>query len=56
MPRNAQRVSSAAGLRAALSNGRRDTIVLAPGIYDNSEEFADLEGDRIYASAWAARS
>lgn len=50
VPRNAQRVSSAAELRAALSNGRRDTIVLAPGIYDNSEEFADLEGDRIYAS------
>ena len=43
-------MSSAAGLRAALSNGQRDTIVLAPGIYDNSEEFADQEGDRIYAS------
>jgi hypothetical protein len=43
-------VSSAEGLRAALSNGRRDTIVLAPGVYDNSEEFADREGDRIYAS------
>lgn len=43
-------MSSASGLRAALSNGRRDTIVLAPGIYDNSEEFADREGDRIYAS------
>ena len=43
-------MSSSSGLREALSNGRRDTIVLAPGIYDNSEEFADQEGDRIYAS------
>src|SRR5436190_13878488 len=50
VPRNALRVSSSAGLIAALSNRRRDTIVLAPGIYDNSEEFADTEGDRIYAS------
>jgi hypothetical protein len=50
IPREALRVSSSAGLRAALSNGRRDTIVLAPGVYDNSEEFADREGDRIYAS------
>lgn len=43
-------MASASELRSALSNGRRDTIVLAPGIYDNSEEFADLEGDRIYAA------
>ena len=50
IPRHALRVSSSSGLRAALSNGRRDTIVLAPGIYDSSEEFADREGDRIYAS------
>ncbi len=50
VPRYALRVSSSSGLEAALSNGRRDTIVLAPGIYDNSEEFADREGDRIYAS------
>jgi hypothetical protein len=50
VPRLALRVSSASGLRTALSNGRRDTIVLAPGIYNNSEEFADREGDRIYAS------
>jgi len=50
VPRRGLRVSSSSGLREALSNGRRDTIVLAPGIYDNSEEFADQEGDRIYAS------
>ena len=50
VPRNALRVSSSSELTAALSNGRRDTIALAPGIYDNSEEFADSEGDRIYAS------
>ena len=50
VPRHALRVSSSSGLKAALSNGRRDTIVLAPGIYDSSEEFADREGDRIYAS------
>jgi hypothetical protein len=50
VPRQALRVFSSAGLAAALSNGRRDTIVLAPGIYDSSEEFADREGDRIYAS------
>ncbi len=50
IPRHALRVSSSSGLLAALSNGRRDTIVLAPGVYDNSEEFADREGDRIYAS------
>jgi hypothetical protein len=50
VPRQALRVFSSAGLAAALSNGRRDTIVLAPGIYDSSEEFADQEGDRIYAS------
>jgi hypothetical protein len=50
VPRHALRVSSSSGLKAALSNGRRDTIVLAAGIYDSSEEFADREGDRIYAS------
>jgi Right handed beta helix region len=50
VPRRALHVSSSSELSAALSDGRRDTIVLAPGVYDNSEEFADREGDRIYAS------
>jgi hypothetical protein len=50
VPRNALHISSSAGLTAALSNGRRDTIVLTPGVYDSSEEFADREGDQIYAS------
>ena len=50
VPRYALRVSSSSGLTAALSNGRRDTLVLAPGIYDSSGDFANREGDRIYAS------
>jgi hypothetical protein len=50
VPRNAMRVSSSSQLSAALSDGRQEAIVLAPGVYDNSRPFDDREGDRIYAS------
>jgi hypothetical protein len=43
-------VSSSSQLAAALSDGRREAIVLAPGVYDNPRPFADREGDRLYAS------
>src|SRR5215471_8194671 len=50
VPRNALRVSSSSQLTAALSDQRTETIVLAPGVYDNPRPFADREGDRIYAA------
>jgi len=50
VPRNALRVSSSSQLVAALGNGRREAIVLAPGTYDNRRPFSDREGDQIYAS------
>ncbi len=50
VPRNALRVSSSSQLVAALSDGRTETIVLNPGVYDSPRPFADREGDRIYAS------
>lgn len=49
LPAGALRVSSSAELATALSNGRRETIVLAPGVYDNSRPFSDRDGDRLYA-------
>ena len=49
-PRQALRVSSSSQLAAALSDKRAETIVLAPGVYDNPRPFTDSEGDRIYAS------
>lgn len=50
LPGGALRVSSSRRLVAALTDRRRETIVLAPGIYDNGGPFFDREGDRIYAS------
>jgi hypothetical protein len=50
VPRRAVRVSSSSQLVAALADGRRTAIVLAPGIYDNARPFSDREGDRIYSS------
>src|SRR3954469_17969641 len=50
VPRHALRVSSSSQLAAALSDGRREAIVLAPGTYDNPRPFSDREGDQVYAS------
>jgi hypothetical protein len=50
VPAPARRVSSSAQLTAALSDGRAETVVLAPGIYDNPRPFVDGEGDRIYSA------
>lgn len=50
LPRDARRVSTSSQLNAALSDGREEAIVLAPGVYGNSEPFDDHEGDRLYAS------
>ncbi len=50
VPRRARRVSSSAQLSAALSDRRAETIVLAPGVYDNPRPFVDAEGDRIYSA------
>jgi hypothetical protein len=50
VPGNALRVSSSQQLAAALADGRREAIVLAPGVYDNPRPFSDREGDQIYAS------
>jgi hypothetical protein len=50
VPRQALHVSSSQGLAAALADDRRETIVLTPGVYDNSRPFVDRDGDRIYAS------
>jgi hypothetical protein len=50
VPRYALPVASSSQLSAALSDGRRETIVLAPGVYDSPRPFADREGDRIYSA------
>jgi hypothetical protein len=50
LPAGAQAVSSSRELVAALTDGRREAIVLAPGTYDNPGPFADREGDRLYAA------
>jgi hypothetical protein len=50
VPAGARRVSSSSQLTAALSDGRAETVVLAPGVYDNSRPFIDDEGDRIYSA------
>src|SRR6266516_3092912 len=50
VPRNALRVSSSAELASALADGRREAIVLAPGIYDYPRPFSDRDGDQIFAS------
>jgi hypothetical protein len=49
LPAGAVRVSSSAELAAALSNGRREAIVLAPGVYDSARPFSDRDGDRLFA-------
>jgi hypothetical protein len=50
LPTGALLVSSSSDLAAALANGRREAIVLAPGVYDNPRPFADRDGDRLYAA------
>lgn len=50
VPVNALLVSSSSELAAALANGRREAIVLAPGVYDNPQPFADRDGDQLYAA------
>ncbi len=50
VPARARHVSSSARLRAALSDRRAETIVLAPGVYDNPRAFVDADGDRIYSA------
>jgi hypothetical protein len=50
LPPHARRVSTSAQLNSALSDGRQETVVLAPGVYGNSQPFDDHEGDRIYAA------
>jgi hypothetical protein len=50
VPRRALHVSSSQELVAALADHRRETIVLARGVYDNSGPFLDRDGDRIYAA------
>lgn len=50
IPAGARPVSSSAELLAALSDGQREAIVLAPGVYDNARPFADREGDQLYAA------
>ena len=50
LPPRVRHVSSSAQLRAALSNRRTETIVLAPGVYDNPRPFVDARGDRIYSA------
>jgi hypothetical protein len=50
LPPGARHVSSSAQLRAALADRRAETIVLAPGVYDNPRPFVDGRGDRIYSA------
>src|SRR6478752_10777039 len=50
VPAGARAVSSSRELLAALTDGRREAIVLAPGTYDNPKPFADRDGDRLYAA------
>ena len=54
LPPGALTVSSSQELAAALSDGRREAIVLTPGIYDNPLPFSDREGDQLYASRLGA--
>jgi hypothetical protein len=50
VPAGAVHVSSSEELASALSNGRREAIVLAPGVYDNARPFADRDGDQLFAA------
>jgi hypothetical protein len=50
VPPRARRVASSSQLTTALSDGRAETIVLAPGVYDSPRPFIDGEGDRIYSA------
>jgi hypothetical protein len=54
VPRGARSVTSSHELVAALADGRREAIVLAPGTYDAPKPFADREGDRLYAARLGA--
>jgi hypothetical protein len=54
LPAGAWSVSSSRELVAALADGRREAIVLAPGTYDNPRPFADREGDQLYAARLGA--
>lgn len=42
-------VSSSTELARLLANGRSDNIVIADGIYDAAQPFANTEGDRLFA-------
>jgi len=50
VPAGAVRVSTSAELQSALTNGRREAIVLGPGIYDDARPFADRDGDQLFAA------
>ena len=51
VPRLALRVSSSSQLTSVLSDKHAETIVLAPGVYDNPRPFDDREGDRLYSAS-----
>jgi hypothetical protein len=50
VPTHALRVRSSRELVAALANGRREAIVLAPGTYDNPRPFSNRDGDQLFAA------
>jgi hypothetical protein len=50
VPAGAVRVSSSAELASALANGRREAIVLEPGVYDGARPFTDRDGDHLLAA------
>ena len=50
VPADAVRVRSARGLRAALANHARRTIVLAPGVYRGRRPFLNPAGHHLYAA------
>jgi hypothetical protein len=54
VPRHAVRVSTSAGLRAALGAHGRRSIVLAPGHYGGTGPFLNHAGHRIYAARLGA--
>jgi hypothetical protein len=49
VPKGATVVHTASGLARALGSSRSRDIVLADGVYDQSEPFTNRHGDRIYA-------
>ncbi len=50
VPQQVVRVASSRQLRSALADRRTETIVLAPGTYDNDRPFSNRDGDRVYAA------